>query len=545
MSESSAPDAQKPGLAGNARPIAKTARRLSISEALASEARFGHGFLWFPVAMMLGIVVWFGAGTDLPVWLLATGLIGAGLGAYSTTRGSATYFGLLLLSGALLGMLSASLQTQRVSATLLDGPVTTRISGLVVDRDVDDRGRWRYTIELQSTENPTIGRPPDRVRVLARSSHTPIEIGQAIGGLARLQPPSGPALPGGYDFAFNAYFAGLGAYGFFYGPPEESDEIKGSDRWFLLPALNRFRARISEKLREALPGDTGAFASALAVADRRGMRAKTVESLRASGLAHVLAISGLHMALVAGTVFFLIRGLASFFPNFVQAFPVKKMAAVFALVVATAYLLISGASVSTQRAWLMLAIVMIAVMADRPALTLRNVALAAIVIMLIQPSAVLGPGFQMSFAATAALIAAYGGWRDRQAGSPNIASDRGTGFFSLMLVFFIGLAVTSIVAGLATAPFSSFHFHRVASLGLIANLVAMPIMTFIVMPFGLLSLSLMPFGLENLTLPIVGLGLEGVLAVARFVENLGGFVVTGRMPLPVFVALCLDCLFWC
>jgi len=513
----------------------------SVRQALDLEARFGHGFLWIPVAMAFGAAIWFAADQDIALWALAAVFVPVAVGtAFLSGFPFARYGGLLVCAG-LVGMIAAAVETQRRATTLLDSPVTTQIKGTVVARDIDDRGRWRYTIAISGTDDPVIGRPPERVRLLARSRHEPVGVGEGITGLARLQPPSGPALPGLYDFAFNAYFQGLGAFGFFYGRPDRlfdtgPVETTSLTRRFAM-AQARFREQIAFRIRDALPGDVGAFASALTVADRRAMSPESVEALRASGLAHVLAISGLHMALVAGTVFFALRTGLSLFPTFAQRFAVKKVAAALSLLVATAYLLISGASVSTQRAWLMLVIVLVAVMVDRPALTLRNVALAAICIILLTPSAVVGPGFQMSFAATAALIAAYAVWRRAGLASGTEPAGRGSGVLRVLAIFFVGLAVTSLVAGLATAPFATFHFHRVASYGLIANLAAMPLVSLLVMPAGLVSVLVMPLGLEHWPLQLMGLGLEGVLFVAAFVQDLGGHLVTGRLPSPTFVLL--------
>ncbi|MDF2374256.1 MAG: ComEC/Rec2 family competence protein [Rhizobiaceae bacterium] len=517
-----------------------------LINALRREERQGQAVLWLPVAMALGAAFWFSADSD--ILLLPVALLFAA---------TATTFGLLsekprlrvaalFAAGFLVAMLAAQLETARRDTILLDSDVTTRIRGTVIARDIDYRGLWRYTIELHQTSDPQIGRPPQRVRLITRSSHQPIRPGDGIAGLARLQPPSGPALPGGYDFAFYAFFNGLGAYGFFLGAPEPS--MDGAAQVSMTQTIGlhlaRIREEITRRIRNVLSGDTAGFASALTVADRRAMSPATVDALRESGLAHVLAISGLHMALVSGTLFFFLRVCFSFFPPLVQAFPVKKIAAAAALLVATFYLLISGASISTQRAWIMLAIMLVAVVLDRPALTMRNVALAAIIIIMVTPSAVMGPGFQMSFAATVALIATYAHWNllgNQQAGSAaaglGVDNAPASGLLRLIVVFLFGLAMTSLVAGLATAPFATYHFHRVASLGLLANLAAMPIVTFIVMPAGLIALLAMPLGLEHWPLVAMGQGLDWVIAIAQYVQGLGGVLVVGRVQSLQFASL--------
>lgn len=514
--------------------------RREVTVALRQEADYGRGFLWVPVSMAVGAALWFCAPYAVALWPILLLTAASGVGALVWADRPGPRLALVVVFAGLLGCVAAAFETWRHGTILLDGEVTTRIVGTVVDRDIDARGHRRYTILVEQTREPTIHRPPQKVRVLARGGHESIAIGDRISGLARLQPPSGPALPGTFDFAFNAYFQGIGAFGFFYGAPQrfQSTEVV-AHRGFAMAArlrLERLRESIADRIRTVLPGEAGAFAAALTVADRRMMSAETVEALRASGLAHVLAISGLHMALVAGTVFFAMRIGFGLFPVMAQSFPVKKWAAATALLVATAYLLLSGASVSTQRAWIMLAIVLTAVMIDRPALTLRNVALAAICIILLTPSAVLGPGFQMSFAATAALIAVYSWWRDRD-NPPGHSGNSSVRWVRTILAFVIGLAVTALVAGLATAPFATYHFHRIASMGLIANVAAMPIVTFVVMPFGLIALLLMPFGLDDWPYQVMGVGLDAVLSVARAVEGLGGMVVTGRVPDVVFLKL--------
>lgn len=510
-----------------------------LMQTLRQECGIGQAILWLPVSMALGAGLWFGSDEAIPplpvAFLFAALLLWLYLKEEGPWRGA-----LCLAAGFLAGMLASDIETRRHSTTLLDSEITTRLEGRVINRDVDHAGRWRYTVEIERTFDPQIGRPPERARLVARGGHVPIDIGGRIAGLARLQPPSGPALPGSFDFSFHSYFNGLGAYGFFYGAPEAvasaGEDDTGWVSGFQL-GVSRLRAAISARIRSVLPGDTGGFASALTVADRRGLSPDTVHALRASGLAHVLAISGLHMALVAATFLVLVRTALSLFPSVVQAIPVKKVAAAGALVVATLYLLLSGGSVSAQRAWIMLAIMLVAVLVDRPALTMRNVAIAAIVIILITPSAVLGPGFQMSFAATAALIATYALWRRSSEYGYSIRNYMAPGVLRMLIFFFAGLAMTSLVAGLATGPFAVYNFHRVATYGLLANLAAMPVVTIVVMPMGLLSALAMPFGLEHWPLVAMGAGLDVVMWIARTVESLGGYVVVGRVNFAMFMVL--------
>ncbi|PWW03688.1 ComEC/Rec2-related protein [Hoeflea marina] len=500
------------------------------------EAERGHGqlFLWLPVAAGVGAAASFALPFDPSVAALAAAF--ALMTAITLHAGlrSAVHLPLaLLLAAACGGALAAALQA-RGAPTLLDSDVTTAITGRVEMRDIDADGRVRYLIALEATEAPEIRRPPERVRLVARTGHEPLPIGARLKARARLSALSGPALPRGYDFAFSALQNGIGAYGFLFEAPVELPATAASAGWVLrsVEYARALRDRIAGRIRSVLPGDAGAIAATLAVSDRRGISPEVVDHLRATGLAHILAISGLHMALAAGTLYVGLRRLMALFPSVVESWPVKKIAASGALVAATVYLVLSGASVPTQRAWIMLVIMLVAVLLDRPALTMRNVAIAALVIIVISPSAVAGPGFQMSFAATAALIAAYGGWAGRAERSERSGGAKGFGLLRGAIGFIAGLLVTSLVAGIATGLFSTHHFHRIAAWGTLANLLAMPLMTLVIMPAGLVALLLMPFGLDAWPLKLMGLGLEGVIAAAAWVDSLGGDVVVGQVPLP-------------
>lgn len=509
----------------------------AITRQIRQEADRGLGVLFLPVAMGLGAGVFFMAVRDPSVAALVSGFLISALLAFAARTanpGLARAGG--LVAAMFLGALAAAYET-RHGPVLLDTDVTTRVTGVVEAREFDAEGRVRYLLRLSATSDPEIRRPPPRVRLVARAAHEPVPVGAMIAGRARLSSPSGPVLPGGYDFAFRAFVDGIGAHGFFFQAPEKlalRPPDGGMAEKFKL-GLRGVRERIASRVRSVLPGDAGGIAAALTVSDRRGISRPTVEALRATGLAHILAISGLHMALAAGLLYVGLRLIMAGFPSLVEGWPVKKLAAAGALVTASAYLLISGGSVATQRAWVMLSIMLIAVILDRPALTMRNVALAAIVIILLSPSAVVGPGFQMSFAATAALIAAYAALSRRKAQrdwTPAPASHMliVPGWLIWLFKAALGLAITSLVAGLATGLFSAHHFHRFAGNGLLANMLAMPLVTLVVMPAGLLAMLLMPFGLDQLPLQAMGAGLGGVIAVAHYIDGMGGDVLVGQIP---------------
>jgi competence protein ComEC len=261
------------------------------------------------------------------------------------------------------------------------------------------------------------------------------------------------------------------------------------------------------RIRAALPGDTGAVAVALITGDRSALPETRVEDLRRSNLAHLLAISGLHMGLVSGFVFWLIRILLSCHAWIALRWPIKKLSAGAALFAAAGYLALSGGAIATERAFIMVAMALLAVMLDHRALTLRAVALAALVVLILRPEALVSPGFQMSFAATTSLVVVF-------------SMLRGAAVMRVpVLGGALSLFLSSAVAGLATAPIAAAHFNMVSQLGLIANLTTVPLMGLFVMPAAVLAVFAMPFGMEAMPLWAMGAGIDWILAVAQRVAD--------------------------
>lgn len=526
-----------------ARQLLPTIRRLQ-DKVLASardEAEFGHVFLWSPVLFGAGAALWFTADATPPRLALFILVILSGAPAVLMSRerqGARALAASTLLVAA--GAIAADWECRRAGTMILDRPVTTTIRGSVETREADGRGRWRYRIRVEETSEPKLKRPPEIVTVTGGRGQA-IGLGQGIEGRARLTPPSGPALHGLNDFTFDAYFAGIGAQGYFYGAAKlwvvplaakEAGLFERSLGW-----IEPLRLAISARIRSVLPGDVGAFAASMVTDDRRAISKETTEALRLSGLAHIVAISGLNMALAAGLFFVGLRMALSLSQRIAHSWPVKRIAAVGALVTVTGYYLISGFAVSAERAYVMMAIMLIAAISGRRAISLRNVALSAMIILAATPSAVLGPGFQMSYAATIALVAGYSAWLKRDSGPSLVVVMPLLRPMAPIWRFFMAIFVTSLIGGLSTALFSAEHFHRLAAWGLLANLLAMPIISFIVMPCGLLALLLMPFGLDWLPLEFMGWGLGWVIGVAHWTASLGGDWVTGRLPGWFFVSV--------
>ncbi|MEL7272444.1 MAG: ComEC/Rec2 family competence protein [Pseudomonadota bacterium] len=498
----------------------------ALATAFERERERGAAFLWAPVLLAAGIALYFALPRE-PYW--AAFPFFAFLAAIVVWRapvGSKTALVSRILCLVAFGASVAQWHVSGTNTVMLSGLTIVTLKGVVEKAERRLDGSARYTINLTGAGAEWTTRDghvkPDRVRLTARKGGPSIQAGETISGLARVGPPSGPAFPGAYDFSFQLWFDGIGGNGFFLGAPKRAVPSAKPGVSFTT-TINGVRAAIAETIRTVLPGESGALATALIVGDRSGIPKETAEHLRRSGLAHILAISGLHMALVAATVLLTLRSLGAAIPKFALRYSVKKWASGGALVATAGYLMISGGSVSTQRAFIMIAIMLLAVMMDRRALTMRNVAIAAFLVLVLAPEALLSPGFQMSFAAVAALVATYeqvSRWRSDRRSKPGVAGQKQR-FAASMLRNITGLALTSLIAGLATGLFAAYHFYRIAPLGLIANLLTMPIVSILVMPMALISMLAMPFALEAAPLSAMALGVEWVNGVAQGVSKAG------------------------
>jgi competence protein ComEC len=472
----------------------------SLRTCLAAER--DRWLLWLPVFLGAGIGLYFWLRAEPPLWPAALTLAAA-TGAAAMARARPAAFALALaLAAVALGFLAAKTATFIAAAPVLE----RRTGPLEIEARV-------LEVELLPEGARIVAAPrgigPERVRVRLRQDGAALEPGDWIRVRAVLMPPPPPVMPGAYDFQRRAWFDRLGAVGFAVGPTMRIEPPPGEGGAAWSSVVARLRHAMVERILAALPGATGAVAAALIAGQRGAIPAELNAAYRDSGLAHLLSISGIHMSLVAGIAFVAIRALLALVPPLVLRWNVKKGAAALALVLIIAYTVLSGASVPAQRSCVMTGLALLAVMIDRLHLSMRVVAWAAVAVMLATPSGVLGPSFQMSFAAVVALIAFYetfgarlSAWR----------AERGPlGRFGF---YFAALALTTVVATLATTPFSVYHFNRFALHGLAANAVAVPLTGFWVMPWAMLACLLMPLGLESWGLVPMGWGVALINAVA-------------------------------
>lgn len=468
--------------------------------------------LWLPVAVGLGVHIYFRLPAEPPGGLAAALLVLAGLLALFTLQRPHWRHAMLVALALVFGFGAATLRTTLVAAPVIDtrlGPVF--IEGTVSRVDVR-LADYRLTLERLQIEGLEAAHTPRRVRLTVRGKNPPSP-GEVVRLRGILQPPPPPVAPGAFDFARQAWFQGLGGVGFALAPPQRIARAAPSPRTWLAQQ----RHTMAQRIRASLEGPDGGIAAALMTGERGGIAPDDLDALRASGLAHLLAISGLHVGLVAGLVFFAVRlGLAAV-PALAESRPVKKWSAAAALLAALAYLLLTGATVPTKRAFVMTAIVLGAVMIDRRAVSMRLVAVAASLILLIRPESLLGVSFQMSFAAVVALIAAYEGAAVRL-----VEWRRGASWRRRAFLYLGGVLFTTLIAGLATMPFAAYHFNQIATLGLAANAIAVPVTALWIMPWALVAYLLLPFDAAWIPLALMGQGIAVVRWVAHAVADVPG-----------------------
>jgi len=479
--------------------------------------------LWLPVMLGVGIAVYFALPIQ-PGWWWSVAALVMALAVRATVRSAGLSIRALAVAlvAASIGFAAAELQTARVEAPQLDRPVgPATVVGRVRALDASSDGT-RVVLDELSIDGLAPDETPERVRIRLTTRSVPPDIGSTIDLRAMLIPPSEPVLPGGFDFRRHAFFQRLGAFGYAVSRPEvlQDSEIGGLALWLERVRLGIYGRVAAQVDSGAVSADAGSVAVVLLTGDRSAISEELYADMRRSGLAHLLAISGLHVGLIAGLVFFAVRAALALSPTVTLTQPIKKWAAVAAIVAAFCYMMIVGATVPTQRAFLMAGLVFFAVLVDRRAISLRLVALAAAVVLLVAPSSLTGPSFQMSFAAVLALVALYDGLRERWLGW-RVTS----GPWRRARLYLAGLMITSFTATLATAPFVLFHFQETPVYGPLANLIAVPLTAAWIMPWGLAAYLLMPLGLDGLALAPMGWGIDGLLALAHWCANLPGAVI--------------------
>ena len=508
---------------------------------------------WLAVALGLGIAVYFALPVEPPLWL-GVALIAVFLAAAVLVRRAALALvvAAALLTGA-VGFGVAQARTWLVAAPQLQDPIRfAHVTGRLAEIEPFPNA-VRATLDYVAIAELPAEATPLRIQVKILKGSDALKVGDRVDLLAHLQPPSPPVAPGAFDFRRQGYFHQLGATGFALGaakvlPGAGEDRVR--DRLWLW--IDRLRATIGQRIASLEPEAAGAMTRALTVGDQTALTKADTEAMRISGLAHLLSISGLHIGMAAGLFFFGLRSLLALVPFLALRHPIKKWSAAAAILAAGFYALLAGATVPTQRSFVMIAIVFLAVLVDRSPFSFRMVAWAAVAVLLLQPEALTGASFQMSFFAVLGLIAIFEALRTqltRWRGGRPLSTDwfgRATHFLHGAFFWLATTMLTSVIATLMTAPFAMYHFDRISTYGVIANLVAVPLTGFWVMPMEMAALLLMPFGLDAPFWHLAARGCDGILWIARTVTEWPlAVLVTPAMSIGALVAIALGLVALC
>ncbi len=489
-------------------PIRWPALRLAAADWIAAER--GRFFPWLPVAMTAGNAFYFALLWEPPEWLGAAALALAAVAAVALRRTVVARGAMLTVAAAAVGFAAAQVATSRAPPLLEVPRRAVAVTGLVRAVEPLPEG-FRVTLE-----QPVLGEgapQPRTVRIRLRDQDPTVPAtGDTLRVRARLSPPNPPAYPGGWDLQRDAFFSGIGAYGYAL---SRVAIIAHAAPTGIARTLQATREIIAARINAVLDGPAAAICATLLTGSPAAIPPEDRAAFRDSGLSHLLAIAGLHIGIVMGLIFAVVRvGLAASERASLH-WPTKPIAALAALAAGGGYMLLTGAHVPIIRSFAMACLVTLGVIVGRRALSLRGLALAMAALLLLAPEQAMGVSFQMSFSAVLALIAGYdalrpalmrlnagGGWRRRLSGHV------------------VALALTSALAGTASAPFAAYHFGQVQLYNVLANVAAVPLTAFWVMPAGLMSLALMPLHLEFFSLVPMGWGASAVLWIGRTVSAL-------------------------
>ncbi len=462
------------------------------------------GFLWVPIFLGLGCGIYFLLPFEPDIIFISflSFICAAILFFYRP-------FWLVAIFLLLFGIMISTIRTEYVYAPALTQEFSNVfIKGTIKYVEIVGDGRkTRLILKNPVIEGVEKKKSPNLIRMTVRGKHE-YKIGQAIYGFGFIAPPNPPLIAGGFDFQRYSFFKKIGGYGYFLGKPEiDLEEYnQGGFKSYIYEIRDGVEKRIIDSGYEG-----AALFSVLMTGKKGSMSEDDIDAMRDSGLAHMLAISGMHVGMISGIVFYFLRLFLAFIPYIALRFDIKKIAAIASILTAVSYMYFSGAAIPAQRAALMVSIIMLAVMLDRSPISMRLVAFCAVFILLISPESIVMASFQLSFSAVIGLVLFWGHY-----GSIwwKYLSKKGT--VIKIGAYLLGIAVTSLVAWIFTAPFVLYHFQSLSLVSLPANVIAMPFLGGIVMPMVLLSYLLMGLGLEELAIRIGCFGSDLIINVAKY-----------------------------
>ena len=516
------------GMPGAWRPAAPTGLAGSLRAAL-DERRW---FVVLPFAMIAGVIGAAVLPTEPNVALLVTGAMALGLAGVASVHSLPLLRLVTALGAGWLGFCLLPVHGALEGTQMLRRPAYGNYEVVVDEILSETAGETRIIVSGIEPLDGARSVPVRRARLLVRGGPD-LAPGDRLAGPFRFAPVPGPVYPGGFDTQFHAYFDGVGAYGNATRPPQV---VGSGSAWALAYQIDAVRRDIAARIDAALPQPSAGIARAIVNGDQSAVTDEVREVMSTAGIVHVLSVSGLHLTLVAGGVFGGLRLLLAGVQTLGRRVSAKRVAAGAGIVAALAYFAISGGNVAAFRSTLMIVLVFGAVLAGRRALTMRNVAIAALVVIVSDPASIFRPSFQLSFAAVVALVGAY----------ENVRGERGrdAGLVSQAWRYAVGIAATSLVAGAATLLFSVYHFQQTSPLGVLGNLLALPLVSFVMMPAALGAVLLMPFGLEGPLLAAMGWSIDRMLDMGRLVAGWSAHLTASPLLTPLALVIGLLALAW-
>jgi len=508
--------------------------------------------LWFPVSFACGIIAYFCFSQTPSLWLAACLFLFFGIAAVAEKQAFGRVFASLFIL-----FFAAGFSLVAIRADLLHSPVlhkktkTVEITGVIDDVDIRGSGQrllfYKPLIkEMKTDETPVY------VRVKVNTLKTRYQVGDKVTLKAVLMPPPLPAVPNGYDTPRKFYFQRLGAIGFAVSKVTVLQNNQGLNGF-----ISRLRQKINFHFLSVMERQNAGVAMSLITGEQGANSKELADAYRTSGIAHILSVSGLHMSMLSGLVFAFIRLFLVFIPAISLRYNTKKIAAAVAILSAFCYLFISGASIPAIRAFIMVLIVLLAVILDRNALSIRSVTLAFFIILCIYPESVVSAGFQMSFAAVFALVAAFEvgvSKLNKRLVLVKIAPDKKkVGSFGLLkriarfcFYWIIITLLTDFIASFATLPFCTYHFDRIPVYSFLTNLIVAPLLAVLVMPFLALGTLLLPIWTDNFSLMIAEYGISLINKTAFWVQGLPhSTYIMPQMPSSVLAAIALGGFWLC
>ncbi len=543
---------------GGSRLAPQTRRLIALYRAaLIEETALRRPFLWRAVAAGAGVSLYFAAAREPPLSLCFTLLALFALMTFVAREHPRARTLFLTLTFIAVGFTSGAWRAVRVAAPIVPRVGIGELTGFVEEIDPRRSGA-RFILRVASAEGLPDNVTPARVRLTTRDD-PPFVAGDFIALKVRLMPPARASLPGGYDFARDAFFVRLGGVGSALGkieilPPPDPAPV--DLRFFA--AIDRLRNDLAQRVYSAIGGDAGAIAAAMVAGKRDFLSPEARMLIRRAGIFHIVTISGVQMTLVAGIFYVGFRRLLALSQTLALNYPIHKWAAALAMIGAVLYDIGSGSRVGTQRALMMTAIMLGAAIVGRPSLSMRNLALAAFFVIAVEPEALLGASFQLSFAAVAALIAVYE-WRNdymRKSRANAPSSPQTLSAFAEWREMFVerllhgpgALLLATFCATSATAAFMAADFHEISPYVLIGNPLTLAIIEFFAVPCALIGALLYPLGLDGFVWFYLKLGIDLVIWLAGLIAAAPGASLPVKAFAPwalVFLALAvLSAVLW-